>query len=321
MKKLKDLNVKGGDKNWTRAKFINALIAGELRITVEGSDNWHYHQRKRADKLESCGNWLKYIVDDKGNKRLHDARFCHDRLCQICGMRRYNHESARLYHVVNYLKDDYKFMIGTFTIKNVECNKADNGVNEINYAWSKMKNYKAIKPYLKGTVKKVETPVGKDGKCNAHIHVLMVVSPSFFHGKNSLNHSQWSKLWTRAVNKGYAPELHVERKGSYKQLIKSCNYLTKSYLCNDENYGWKLKDIKKVVLIDDRTRRKHLITYTGIMRTTDKIINARFKRANRINTGKHVMYGRDDNFNYDNCVETTSVYKKVNGHLGYYDKT
>lgn len=316
MFKLKDLSLEGDDKNWTNAKLVNALIASKLRTIKEGDELWRYKQKKRANELDSCGNWLKYLIDNNGNKRLHDARFCHDKLCQICGARKYNHESARLYHVVNYLKELHNFMVGTFTTKNVPYDNINKEVNNLNYSWRKMRNYKAIKPYLRGTVKKVECKVGKNNKCNVHLHILMVVSPSFFYGKNSLTHSQWSQLWAKAVNKDYAPELHVERKGSYRQLKKTCNYIAKSYLYGD----WKLKDVNKVIKIDDQTRGKHLIVYTGLMRDADNKINASYKRKNRISTGKHSMYSKKDNFNYNNTVTEVYGYKNIDGHFDYYKR-
>ncbi|TPR41198.1 hypothetical protein DY123_07590 [Apilactobacillus micheneri] len=316
MKKLQDFNSKGDDKNWTNAKLVNSLIAQKARTVSDGSEVYHFKQKRRAEELENCGSHLQYLIDRKGNKRLHNAKFCHDKLCQICNIRKYNHESARLYHVVKYLKNLHKFMIGTFTIKNVKYDRISNAIEELNYAWRKMQGYKAIKPYLKGTVKKVECKVGNDNKCNVHIHVLMAVSPSFFHGKNSLNHAQWSKLWTRAVNKGYTPELHVERKGSYEQLKKTCNYISKSYVFGD----WQLNDISRLIDIDNGTYRKHLIVYTGLLKETDNLINSSFKRKNKVSTGKYQTYGMNDNFDYDSATIETYMYKKTNGKTDYYLK-
>jgi plasmid rolling circle replication initiator protein Rep len=295
VKLLKDTTYKGGSKNWSKDKYINSIIAKKLRSVSGGygNDTYHRKQIRVADDIENCCQWLKFKKKPNGNLKLHDTRFCKNRLCQICEKVRYNRESGRLFACVNQMQD-YKFLVGTFTFKNVDCNKTNGAISDINYAWSKMKKYKDIHPYLKGAVKKVECKLSKDGKSNVHIHVLMAVSSSFYYGKNSLNHAQWSKLWTRAMKTDYSAEVYVQRKTSLKSLKKACNYLCKSYVVGDDNNNWSIKDIDKIIDITDGQYRKQLIVYSGVFRDVDRLVNAKYKNKKSTNTGKHRQYIHDN---------------------------
>lgn len=295
VKLLKDTTYKGGSKDWSKDKYINSIIARKLRSVSGGYGNDAYHRKQKdiAENIETCCQWLKFRKQSNGNLKLHETRFCRKKLCQICEKVRYNRESGRLFACVNQMTS-YKFLVGTFTFKNVDCNKTYKAINDINYAWSKMRRYKAIHPYLKGTVKKVECKLGKDGKSNVHIHVLMAVSSSFYYGKNALNHAQWSKMWTRAMRTDYSAEVCVQRKTTLKSLRKACNYLCKSYVAGKGKNDWSIKDIDKIIAITDGEYRKRMIVYSGVFRDVDKVVNAKYKRKQSTNTGKHRQYIHDN---------------------------
>lgn len=281
-----------------------------------------------ADELEHCSAWIKYKVDSNGNKKMFDTRFCRQRLCNVCKRVRYNHESARLYRTVklnNELHPNSKYMVGTLTIKNVSVDELSNAIKGMNYAWSKMSRYKAIAPYLLGTVKSIETPLGKDGKCNLHMHILMQVKPSFYAGKYSMTHSKWSMYWTRALNVKYTADTYVRRIHDTDRLYRTCNYITKVDTTAQKINWDDPEQVSKLIDIDDELYRKRLIIYTGTFKELDRVSNYRYKRQGRKNSkdndsGKHESYDQACDFNYNDCKVETYVYKNVNDTIDYYLK-
>ena len=330
-KVLKDTQINGKKQPFKELKDRGIHIAQALYRDESGSPTYNKRQRKASRDILNCANEIKYRVDkNTGEKRITDTYFCHNALCPLCEVKRYNSDSARLYNIIEYINEStaiqYKanYMLATLTIKNVDESHIRHAIEQLNYAWNKAKNYKAIKPYIRGTVKRIEVKVNKqDGTFNVHIHMLMLVKSSFYNGKNRLTHSQWSKYWTRAVNQGYKADIDVARLKTLDDTLRAMHYMVKvnediaeiDSNASDETIG-------NIISAENGKYRKHLLTLTGVLKDIDKAINKRYKRDYKANnnTGKHAEYKRSKAFNYINSEIEVYRYDKHSNKQDYYLK-
>lgn len=316
---LKDKNHSGRVIDFGQLKTENAEIAKALRKRPNYSPKYIKHCMRVADELEHCSQWRKYKVDRNGNKRLFDTRYCKQSLCRVCERVRYNHQSAKLYNITQELGDDAKYLFITLTAKNVPYSSVRKGVDEMNYALSKMLKYKAIKPYVYGGAKSLETTLGKDNKCHLHIHVLLNVKPTFYNGKARLNHGQWSKLWTRALKTEYTANINIKRPKSVSDIHALTNYIVKVDKKSDEINWNDPRQVSYMIDIADEMHRKHTLTLLGNFKRADQIANYKYnhkkdyKSKNMIDTGKHNTYASREEFGYESAkIETYTCFKSGN---------
>lgn len=324
--KLNDTRINGVNNNIAQLKERGERIARVLYRDESGSPTYNRNQRKASHAILNCANELHFIEDTKGHKRMHNTYFCHNALCPVCEVGRYNRDSARLYRVMNYIEhnpvDRVEYLFVTFTMQNVDDDGIRNAIELMNYAWNKMKNYKAIKPYVLGTIKRIEDKTNNaDGTFNVHVHMLMLVRPTFYGGKARLNHAQWSKLWTRALNQGYTADIKVSRVKDFEQALQKMHYMVK---VNEDiaqiNPDATDEELNRIIQADNGKYRKHLLTLTGIFKAVDSAINIKRRNPDKHNnnTGKHIEYSEPDEFDYSNYVERTYAFDTINGQTDYY---
>lgn len=309
---LKDKQYDEKYKPYKELKRRSIEIAKALYRDESGSPTYNRKQRKVSREILNCARELKFKHDKVSDKlRLTNTYFCHQSLCPMCEVRRYNHDSARLYHVIDYLENSQaikytpKYLFATLTIKNVDEDHVRQAINELNAAWNKLKNYKAIKPYLRGAIKRIEIKLSKDKTMfNVHIHAMLLVKSGFHTGKYSLTHSQWSKLWTRAVNKGYTADIDIARLKDITDVLRAMHYMVKV----DEDITQITENatdsvLESLITADNAKYRKHLLTLTGVFKDIDKLVNyaykRRYKNKHNAKTGKIDEYNRTQSFDYD----------------------
>jgi plasmid rolling circle replication initiator protein Rep len=109
--------------------------------------------------------------------------------------------------VRDYPKSRYIFL--TLTVKNCPVTELRQAVKLMNNAWSKLtrrKNFPAI-----GFVRSLEVTRGKDGTAHPHFHALLMVTPSYFTGRQYLSQKAWTELWQSCLKVDYNPVVNVKK--------------------------------------------------------------------------------------------------------------
>ena len=227
---LIDKNAIGREKPWKEKKTENVFYAEYLKIL----------ELKKAYDVKKCAEVLNYQIDENGQLKLYQVWFCKSRLCPICNWRRAIKSSKQLELTLNEATLQYpeaRFLFLTLTTKNTfgkENLKSE--LSKMGRAIYRLMQYKKVKKNLLGYVRSTEITVAKDESYNQHMHVLLMVKPNFFDGKeNYISQFEWKNFWKKAMKLDYDPVVFIEAvkdksgKGSLKSAaLETAKYQTKS---------------------------------------------------------------------------------------------
>jgi hypothetical protein len=117
---------------------------------------------------------------------------------------------ARAYKALPRVIEDYptaRYVFVTLTLKNCAVQDLRDTIVHLNASFrrlNKLKHFPAI-----GYLKTVEVTRGKRGDAHPHLHVLMMVKPSYF-GVNYVKKKEWCAWWKRAAKVDYTPIIDVQ---------------------------------------------------------------------------------------------------------------
>ena len=132
--------------------------------------------------LEECGDTLIFVRNEKGEKRLHGANFCRNRLCPMCNWRR----SLKMYSQVSQITDKIlatrksRFIFVTLTVRNPDGAHLAKTLDLMNkgfsYITSNSRTFapaKKFKESLQGYIKATEiTYNSEEDTYHPHIHCI-----------------------------------------------------------------------------------------------------------------------------------------------------
>ena len=128
----------------------------------------------------------------------------------VCSWRRSLMYKARAYKALPKVIADYptaRYLFVTLTLKNCPVDKLRESILHLNRSFSrltKLKHFPAV-----GFIKTVEVTCGHKGDAHPHLHILMMVKPSFFsHGY--VKKKEWCQWWKRAAKVDYTPIIDVQ---------------------------------------------------------------------------------------------------------------
>jgi len=168
-----------------------------------------------SQNINFCSQLLEFALapdaDEGAYKlKLKAARFCRVRHCPVCQWRRSLRWKAKAHQAIPRVMEDYpkyRWLFVTLTLKNcpiAQLRKTLKWVNESFKRFSKLKAFPAV-----GWIKSVEVTRGKDGSAHPHLHILMLVKPSYFH-HDYLSQAKWVELWQQCLRVDYKPVLDVQ---------------------------------------------------------------------------------------------------------------
>ncbi len=262
---LIDKNSIGKEKPWARKKIENVAYAEYLKIL----------EIKKAYNVKKCAEVLSYQIDENGQLKLYQVWFCKSRLCPVCNWRRAIKSSKQLELILNETlvrNKKARVLFLTLTTKNVFGKEnLRKELSNMTKGFNKMMRYKKITKNLLGYVRSTEITVADDGSYNQHMHVLLLVSPTFFKGQqNYIEQKEWKKLWKKAMKLDYEPVVFIEAvkdksgKGSLKSAaLETAKYQTKSsdYLTKDDAKNLKVIEDLEYALIGSRQ-----ISFGGVLK-------------------------------------------------------
>ena len=172
-----------------------------------------------GNRVHYCANHLAFSIQEHIEtkdlrRRLKDANFCKFRFCATCNWRRnlnLTRELLNAFTLLEQIKGEVKYLFLTLTMKNRPSSELKKAVGELNKAFKRMSKTKAFKSVVMGYFKAVEI-IGsktKSGEVHPHLHILLIVSKSYFKSRYYLSHSKWVEMWKKALRVDYTPVLDI----------------------------------------------------------------------------------------------------------------
>lgn len=200
---------------------------------------------------------------------LNWASFCQRRTCPVCCWLKATKWRIRIFQgLPGLLRDypNYPFLFLTLTVKNCHIAELRSNIRMMSEGWHRLinlPNFPAI-GYLKSV--EISRPkdcfyagyfIGRMGEtlikrwiaalkdkgswnprlwreyyceeCHPHIHVLLMVSPSYFEPSEYINQPRWQFLWKRAAQLDYEPIVDIRRVGKLNNaVLETSKYCLKS---------------------------------------------------------------------------------------------
>lgn len=178
----------------------------------------HAFSETMRERIAGCGNTLAFALNSEDGKlQLHQAFFCKNRLCPYCAWRRALKTSHVAREVVQMISDSKKYknspwLFLTLTLKNCEASEVRDTIKLMNKALLKLFRRKKFKNFVLGYMKTIEvTYNAEDDTYHPHLHVLILVTSTYFKGDNYVKQSEWALDWQKATKVDYTPIVNVKR--------------------------------------------------------------------------------------------------------------
>ena len=164
-----------------------------------------------AERLRTCATRLIYGIGEDGKRRLRAANFCRVRLCPICQWRRSLKLYSQMSQAMRYVSSQgaYAYAFLTLTVRNVTLDGLPGALDQICKGFFRLMKYREVKAAVHGWYRGIEITHNLDRNSpefdtfHPHVHVVLVVKPSYFTSKYYLSQARWTELWKRATGIDY----------------------------------------------------------------------------------------------------------------------
>lgn len=268
---LVDTNAKGKDRNWRGRKIMSLKLADIFKELG--------YRQSLVERLLSCGEVLKFIQQEDGSLKLYQAYFCKNKLCPMCNWRRsmkYSYQTSRIVDEAIKQEPKARFLFLTLTVRNVSGDDLNKTLTSLTQSFDRLFRRAKVKKNLLGYLRSVEvTHNEKEKTYHPHIHVLMMIRPSYFQGKNDyISQKEWGEMWSRSLKVDYYPIVDIRvvkqsYQGIEKAIVETAKYPVKPmnldvtdkqvvddlyqglYRKRQLGFGGLFKSIKKQLELDD----------------------------------------------------------------------
>lgn len=270
---LSDKSKRGKERPWRKYKLANEYLEVAYREI----------NKSKAERLQTCGRYLVFEVDEKGVKRLSHADSCRVRLCPLCAWRRSLKCFYNTMSIINYIRDnglDYSYVFVTLTIKNCNADKLSETIDMLYSAMKRFTQRKEIKKAFKGSVRNLEVTHNVDRNSKSfdtyhpHFHCIFAVNKSYFKDtKIYLSREKISKIWQSCLQVDY--DVQVDVRACYDNtahaVAEASKYAAKAsdYLIFDD---WEMT-VDTVRTLDSALANRRLVNYSGIFRDVKNLLN------------------------------------------------
>lgn len=198
-------------------------------------------ERFRAERVDRCGTFLEFQLTEEEAK-LHSANFCKDRLCPMCNWRRSKKIFAQVSACMDHVeRDGFRFIFLTLTVKNCPFSELSETISALLNGWKSLYRKRDFQKRVCGSFRTLEITVNrKTCTFHPHLHVILVVKPSYFSGKDYLSTQKWAELWQKSCSLDYVPVVHVE-------AVKSGKLDAVEALQKDRSFRSAVKEVSKYV--------------------------------------------------------------------------
>jgi plasmid rolling circle replication initiator protein Rep len=193
------------DKPWDTHRGHATTIEGHYRASES-------HQ-SYASRMSVCSLLLDFRQvpsEDTLKLKLSAAHFCRVRWCPVCQWRRalmWKSKAAKILPLVLAAYPKYRWLFVTLTVKNCQVQDLRSTINHLNESYKRFSKLDAFP--ADGWLKAVEVTRSKDGTAHPHLHILMMVKPSYF-GVSYLSFEKWQSIWQKSLRVDYLPQVNVK---------------------------------------------------------------------------------------------------------------
>ena len=268
---LVDKNSLGKERDWRGRKILSLKLADIFKELQ--------YKKTFVERVISCGDTLQFIQNQDGNLKLYQAYFCKNKLCPMCNWRRsmkYSYQTSRIVDEAIKQSPKGRFLFLTLTVKNVEGKALNSTISQLTKSFDRLFKRAKVQKNLLGYLRSVEVTHNENDKTyHPHIHVLMMVRPSYFQSKKDyITQKEWSDMWSQSLKVDYVPMIDIRTvketgKGLRGAVLETAKYPTKPIKLDIENkqvvddlynglyrkrqlgYGGLFKTIKKQLALDD----------------------------------------------------------------------
>lgn len=268
---LLDKNSKGKNRDWRGRKIMSLKLADVF-------ENLGY-KKSMIERIQSCGEVLSFIRQNDDSLKLYQAYFCKNKLCPMCNWRRsmkYSYQTSRIVDEAIKQESKGRFLFLTLTVKNVPGVELNGTLTSLTKSFDRLFKRAKVQKNIIGYLRSVEVTHNEiTGEYHPHIHVLLMVRPSFFQSKKDyINQKEWGEMWSQSLKVDYIPMVDIRAvkekgKGLRGAILETAKYPTKPFKLEIENkqvvddlynglyrkrqlgYGGLFKVIKKQLALDD----------------------------------------------------------------------
>ena len=268
---LVDKSSQGKKRDWRGRKVLSLRLADIF-------ENLGY-KKSLVERVQTCGDTLRFIQNQDGSLKLYQAYFCKNKLCPMCNWRRsmkYSYQTSRIVDEAIKQESKGRFLFLTLTVKNVEGEALNSTISQLTKSFDRLFKRAKVQRNLLGYLRSVEVTHNENDKTyHPHIHVLMMVRPSYFQSKKDyITQKEWSDMWSQSLKVDYVPMIDIRTvketgKGLRGAVLETAKYPTKPIKLDIENkqvvddlynglyrkrqlgYGGLFKTIKKQLALDD----------------------------------------------------------------------
>lgn len=204
-------------------------VYGTGEVLQDGRTDWKKYKlqstavshvmptEKRQERMAECSSVLEFAADRKGNKRLHRANFCKDRMCPACQRRR----SIKVFHQIRTActalldeRPSTAFLLLTLTVPNVHKDDLPETLTHMFKSWDRLTKRAEFKNAVLGWFRGLEVTTEKRGRedyFHPHFHVLLAVPSGYFKKKIYITQPRWLELWQEATRQPEITQVDVRR--------------------------------------------------------------------------------------------------------------
>lgn len=260
----------GKEEPWRPKKVRSLQLADSLHRLGD---------HKKANRVWWCSSTLAFAVaKDTGEKRLHDANFCRERLCPMCAWRK----SKKVFHQVSDVMEEVDKenpglvpVFLTLTLRNCSAKELSRTLDTVFSGWYELTKHRKIKRIVRGWFRALEITYNKqDDTFHPHIHAILLVDKSYFKSKDYMETKDWVKMWRTALKLNYDPVCDIRKvkqkgknKGKNKAVAEVAKYTLKDteYISDDKQLTDKL-----VKILGEALRGRRLYAFGGLMKEIAK---------------------------------------------------
>ena len=235
---------------------------------------------KKANRVWWCGSALAFLKNlETGEKKLHSADFCKERLCPMCQWRK----SLKVFYQVSKVMDRTQQeqpqlvpIFLTLTLKNCTGEELCETLDLVFQGWKRMINNDRMKRIFKGWFRALEVTYNKGADTfHPHIHTILMVDKGYFKGKDYMTTAEWVKAWRKACRLSYEPICDIRKvkngKGKHKAVAEVAKYTLK-----DSDFIFEDTDLTDslVSVLNGSLRGRRLFAFGGILKVIAKQIGA-----------------------------------------------
>lgn len=263
-------------------RYTYFLYQSYTRLHNKNCSSVFFDFYKKSFNVNSCSKFLKFGHTESGIVKLHNANFCRDRLCPMCACRRSKKIYGQVYSCVDYMKNDYRFIVLTLTVRNVDASSLSDTVTHLNRSFSNLvRNYYRFKRICKGYLKCLEITYNciRDD-FHPHLHILIAVDKDYFKSDYYLHQSDFLSMWQMAAKDSSISQVDV-RKIYYNPNRSDLNDIS-SAVAEVAKYSVKPSDYifpynnfltdKVVYTFSTVLHKRRLLSFGGVFNSVRKLL-------------------------------------------------